>query len=234
MFLIDELNSYHIQCTAAMNACENAKSKGADVVKQWDASLDNKTRKSHMKVDGEIRELDEPFSNGLMFPGDPSGKAKEVINCRCALLQRARWALSEDELNTLKERAEYYGLDKNKNFEKYKEKYLKAVENDGKSSTIKADKVISGHSSTPKKAKANSIIDHVKDDGTVDARGFYGNDGMKQKDIHTTNHGNPKQHDYGKHGEHGHDYEWDENGSLKNKTTRELSEHERKENGDIL
>ena len=96
MFLIDELNSYHIQCTAAMNACENAKSKGADVVKQWDASLDNKTRKSHMKVDGEIRELDEPFSNGLMFPGDPSGKAKEVINCRCALLQRARWALGND------------------------------------------------------------------------------------------------------------------------------------------
>lgn len=231
---IARTEAHRIQCTAAMNACENAKSKGADVVKQWDASLDNKTRKSHMKVDGEIRELDEPFSNGLMFPGDPSGKAKEVINCRCALLQRARWALSEDELNTLKERAEYYGLDKNKNFEKYKEKYLKAVENDGKSSTIKADKVISGHSSTPKKAKANSIIDHVKDDGTVDARGFYGNDGMKQKDIHTTNHGNPKQHDYGKHGEHGHDYEWDENGSLKNKTTRELSEHERKENGDIL
>ena len=42
------------------------------------------------------------------------------------------------------------------------------------------------------------------------------------------------QHNYGKHGEHGHDYEWDEDGSLKNKTTRELTEKERKENGDIL
>jgi hypothetical protein len=28
-----------------------------------------------------------------MFPGDPSGGAAEVVNCRCALLQRARWAL---------------------------------------------------------------------------------------------------------------------------------------------
>ena len=52
--------------------------------------------KSHQKVDGEIRELDEPFSNGLMFPGDPAGGAAEVVNCRCALLQRARWALDDE------------------------------------------------------------------------------------------------------------------------------------------
>ena len=57
--------------------------------------------------------------------------------------------------------------------------------------------------------------DHVDEDGTVDARGFYGNNGMKQKDIHTNNHGNPKWHDYGKHGEHSHDYEWDKDGDLK-------------------
>ena len=31
-----------------------------------------------------------------MYPGDPSGRAEEVINCRCALLQRARWALGND------------------------------------------------------------------------------------------------------------------------------------------
>lgn len=83
-----------IQSQAAMDACYNAKNMGADVVKQWDSTLDGDTRPSHRRVDGEIRELDETFSNGLEYPRDPSGGAAEVVNCRCALLQRARWAVS--------------------------------------------------------------------------------------------------------------------------------------------
>lgn len=124
---IARTEGHRIQVQSALDACYKAKDKGADVVKQWDATLDRRTRKSHTKVDGEIRELDEPFSNGLMFPGDPAGGASEVVNCRCALLQRARWALDEDELKTLKERAAYYGLDKTDNFDDFKNKYLKAV-----------------------------------------------------------------------------------------------------------
>lgn len=93
---IARTEAHRIQTKASLNACNKAKEKGADVVKQWDASLDGKTRDSHRAVDGEIRELDEKFSNGLMYPGDPSGAAEEVINCRCALLQRARWALGND------------------------------------------------------------------------------------------------------------------------------------------
>lgn len=90
---IARTEGHRIQCQGAMDACFKAKEKGADVVKQWDSTLDGNTRESHQKVDGEIRELDEKFSNGLMFPGDPSGGAAEVVNCRCALLQRARWAV---------------------------------------------------------------------------------------------------------------------------------------------
>lgn len=93
---IARTEGHRIQCKATMDAQHKAKDKGADIVKQWDASLDNKTRKSHRDVDGEIRELDEKFSNGLLYPSDPSGSASEVINCRCALLQRARWALEYD------------------------------------------------------------------------------------------------------------------------------------------
>ena len=89
---IARTEGHRIQCQAGMDACHKAKEKGADVVKQWDATLDGKTRSSHIDVDQQIRELDEKFSNGLMFPGDPSGGAAEVVNCRCALLQRARWA----------------------------------------------------------------------------------------------------------------------------------------------
>lgn len=125
---IARTEGHRIQCQSAMDACHKAKEIGADVVKQWDSTLDDRTRESHAKVDGEIRELDEKFSNGLMFPGDPSGGAAEVINCRCALLQRARKALDEDELKTLQDRAEFFGLDKTDNFEEYKRKYLNAVE----------------------------------------------------------------------------------------------------------
>lgn len=132
---IARTEGHRVQVQSTMDACYKAKDIGADVVKQWDATLDGRTRPSHKKVDGEIRELDEPFSNGLMFPSDPSGGAKEVVNCRCALLQRARWALDDEELETLKERASYYGLDKTKDFDDYKSKYLKAVEEQAKEKT---------------------------------------------------------------------------------------------------
>ena len=124
---IARTEGHRVQTTAAMDACHKAKERGADVLKQWDATLDDATRESHRQVDGEIRELDASFSNGLDFPGDPAGGAGEVVNCRCALLQRARWALDEDELHTLEERAAYYGLDKSETFEDFKAKYLKAV-----------------------------------------------------------------------------------------------------------
>ena len=143
---IARTEGHRIQVQSAMDACNKAKDKGADVVKQWDSTLDGRTRPSHQKVDGEIRELDETFSNGLMFPGDPSVGAGEVVNCRCALLQRARWALDEDELKTLKERAEYFGLDKTKNFEEFKKKYLNLPEN---ADTMTVDKSVI---KTPKKS----------------------------------------------------------------------------------
>ena len=117
-----------IQQTSSRDAQHAAKAKGADIVKQWDATLDGRTRDSHRRVDGEIRELDEKFSNGLMFPGDPSGSAAEVINCRCTSNTRAKWGLDEDELETLKERAEFFGLDKTKDFDDFKKKYLSAAD----------------------------------------------------------------------------------------------------------
>lgn len=123
---ITRTEAHRISQQAAYDALKKAKDNGADVVKQWDATLDKRTRPSHARVDGEIRELDEPFSNGLMRPGDPRGRAAEVINCRCQLLQRARCALDEDELDELKDRAAYFGLDKTANFEEFRRKYMPA------------------------------------------------------------------------------------------------------------
>ena len=125
---IARTEGHRIQQTATHDAQKAAKAKGADVVKQWDSTLDGRTRPTHRKLDGQIREVDEPFEvNGLkaMKPGD-FGRPEEDINCRCVSLTRARWALDDDELETLKERAEFFELDKTKDFEDFKEKYLKA------------------------------------------------------------------------------------------------------------
>lgn len=119
--------SHRINCQAAHDAALKAKENGADIVLQWDATTDKKTRSSHARLDGQIVEVGERFSNGLLYPGDPAGDAADVVNCRCVALTRARWALDEDELKTMKERAEYFGLDKTEEFDKFKEKYLKAA-----------------------------------------------------------------------------------------------------------
>lgn len=56
-----------------------------EMEKQWISIEDLRTRRSHSHngVDGERQDLDQPYSNGLMHPGDPKGSAAEVINCRC-------------------------------------------------------------------------------------------------------------------------------------------------------
>ena len=75
-------------------------------------------------------------------PGDPT----EDCNCRCVALTRARWELDASELQTLKDRANFFGLDKTDNFKDFEKKYLKAaetVEKAGKSGIIKSG--ITGH-----------------------------------------------------------------------------------------
>jgi len=54
-------------------------------IKIWVAVMDGNTRDIHAMVDGQEVPFDRPFSNGLMFPGDPSGSARNVINCRCQI-----------------------------------------------------------------------------------------------------------------------------------------------------
>lgn len=175
---IARTEGHRIQQASTMDAQTDAKAKGADVLKQWDSTLDGKTRPTHRRLDGQIREVDEPFEvdgKTAMFPGD-FGNPAEDCNCRCASLTRARWGLDEDELQTLKDRAKYFGLDKTKDFKDFKKKYLKAasepLEKSSKSSTIKpglqffAEKDIAKQkSSSLKKGLAKykeQIADHQK------------------------------------------------------------------------
>lgn len=121
---------HRIQQASANDAREAAKAEGCDVVKQWDGTLDGDTRPTHRRLDGQIRETDKPFEmdgEKAMYPGD-FGKAEEDCNCRCVALTRAKWALDEDELKVLKERAKFFEVDKKDDFKVFEEKYLKATE----------------------------------------------------------------------------------------------------------
>lgn len=54
--------------------------------KQWRRSGKVHSRISHDAADGQIREVDKPFSIGgvsLMHPRDPAAPAEETINCGC-------------------------------------------------------------------------------------------------------------------------------------------------------
>lgn len=61
--------------------------KGVVMHKIWMATGDDRTRAWHLSMDGQEKDLDEPFidDNGkeLMMPGDPKGPANSVYNCRC-------------------------------------------------------------------------------------------------------------------------------------------------------
>ena len=62
-----------------------AESDGIILQKEWLAANDNRTRHSHVLLDGDIVDQDKEFDNGLMFPGDPNGEPSEVYNCRCSM-----------------------------------------------------------------------------------------------------------------------------------------------------
>lgn len=65
---------------------QEANEMGIDVRKQWIATFDNRTRDSHAYLHEEVVDMNEEFSNGLMFPGDPDGDPSEVYNCRCTMV----------------------------------------------------------------------------------------------------------------------------------------------------
>ena len=50
----------------------------------WVAADDERTRESHLEINGEIIRLGDTYSNGLKYPGDTDGPIEEWINCRCS------------------------------------------------------------------------------------------------------------------------------------------------------
>lgn len=132
--LIARTEGHRVQSEARMDAMKAAKKKGADIVKQWDATLDGNTRQHHRELDGQIRELDEPFEVAGMKVECPGafGIATEDCNCRCCVLQRARWAVEKVDPDTgeltegkyQKWNNETGGFIETTGYEDFKQKYL--------------------------------------------------------------------------------------------------------------
>lgn len=126
---IARTEGHRVQSEARLDSMYAAKKKGADIVKQWDATLDGQTRPNHRQLDGQIRELDEPFEVGGMKIDCPGGFgiASEDCNCRCCVLQRARWAV-KSETTYQKWNNETGGFIETTGYQDFKEKYLKEAQ----------------------------------------------------------------------------------------------------------
>ena len=74
-----------------MDSFHRAQEKGVRIVKVWMATTDERTREEHIELDGQERDIDEPFENSLgeiMYPGDPEADPANVYNCRCTMVTR--------------------------------------------------------------------------------------------------------------------------------------------------
>lgn len=111
-----------VSSEAKLTSMRDAREKGADLVKQWDATLDGRTRESHARLDQQIREIDEEFEIDGMKALCPHGfgRADMDINCRCVMLSVPRWDIEEENerYDNIKEE-----IVKVKNYETWKEQY---------------------------------------------------------------------------------------------------------------
>lgn len=123
---------HRINQEASHHAQIKAKDCGADIVKQWDSTLDKRTRKTHSMLDGQIREVDEPFEvNGhqAMYPGE-FGVAKEDINCRCVVLQRAKWGITEKKFKKMNGESGKLVKMREQDYQSFKKKYKEEIQKD--------------------------------------------------------------------------------------------------------
>lgn len=177
--------------------------------KRWHIISDKRTRHTHRLLSEKTIGIYRDFDVGgykIRFPKDTlySPDVSEVANCRCSV--------------------EYLGKKETPVSDaKSPEESLKNANGDR---IIRVTK-------TTMYAEPNTITQFVTRNGGID-RNYYDDAGRQIKQISNYNHGNAKMHPFGKYGEHAHDYIYDEQGNLLDRITRELTEEERNENGDIL
>jgi len=223
--------------TGAQNAgrqatYDRARAMGIEVDERWRSARDFRVRDSHRLMDGKPKDKDgyfhTPLGSIMRYPGDmQNGKAADVYNCRCTTSTKD--AL-EAEPTMMRARDPVTGRNEvvqNMTYQEWYEWKMKAqtVQNAAGYDIIEVKK-------TTQNAEPNSITQVVSKQGGI-SRNYYDSDGKWMKQISNNNHGNKKQHPFGKNGEHAHDIVW-KDGEIVERLVRELTIEERKENEDIL
>lgn len=68
-----------------LDSYKELSAQGMVMKKEWMATPDDRTRPTHIDIDGEEVDIEEEFSNGCQYPGDAKGPAEEVWMCRCSM-----------------------------------------------------------------------------------------------------------------------------------------------------
>lgn len=161
---------------AAYDSAKVAINAGVDVVKQWVAVLDARTRDSHQTVDGEWVEVDKKFSNGLFMPGDRNAPPAEIVNCRCKVVFVPRWEVESNAPRLRRDNITGEIIEAN-SYQEWKEKYYSAIDN------LKKDVIINNKTySYIDDKKWNKLINVCKNNETQDEhRQIWRHQAQKQK-----------------------------------------------------
>lgn len=129
---IARTEGHRVNMEAKFDCMKEAEKNGAEILKQWDSTLDNRTRPDHMKLDGQIRKLEDPFEvagadgkvHKAMYPSQ-FNEPSEDINCRCVVLEIGKWEINDDNHKSSKyeDTKGIVSIDNIPPFKEYCEKY---------------------------------------------------------------------------------------------------------------
>lgn len=114
------------QSLGRIDSYKRATEMGIPLVQKWVATLDGRTRHSHIYLDGQTREIGESFKSlygSIDYPADPHADPRDIYNCRCTLIAQVKGF--EYDIETTTNRANKLGRE---SYEKWKSRVKKEKE----------------------------------------------------------------------------------------------------------
>lgn len=81
------------QSLGRIDSYKQAEKMGIPLTQMWLATLDGRTRHSHIYLDGQTRDVGQSFESlygHIDYPADPHADPRDVYNCRCTLIAQVK------------------------------------------------------------------------------------------------------------------------------------------------